>query len=149
MYYTMKRKSQKQLKDDCFQAYQKIKGTKMPPKTYRTKPFLDIDKTKSEAEVLKECLAWFKRKNIFVDRMNVGSGVLGAGGYRAYGIAGAGDIVGLLQNGRHLEVEVKRGKGGVLSIKQLKREADITKNNGIYLIVHSVAELEYYLKEVI
>ena len=121
----------------------------MQPDTRRTKPFLDIDKTKSEADVLKECLAWFKRNNIFVNRMNVGSGTLGAGGFRSYGIAGAGDIIGLLQNGRHLEVEVKAGKGGVMSIKQLKRETDITKNNGIYIIVHSVAELEYYLQEVI
>ncbi len=144
----MKQKTKKQLKADCFKAFQKMRGIKVPPKTHRTKPFLDVE-VKPESEVLKECLAWLKRKNIFADRMNVGSGVLGPGGYRTYGIVGAGDIVGLLQNGRHLEVECKAGKGGVMSVKQIKREKDIKKNNGVYVVVHSVAELEYFLKEVI
>ena len=145
----MKKKTKKELKADFFKAYQKTKGVKVAPKTRRTKPFLDIDLTKPEADVLKECLTWLKRKNIFVNRMNVGSGCLGQSGFRTYGIAGAGDILGLLQNGRHLEVECKEGKGGVLSAKQIKREADIKKNNGIYIVVHSVAELEYYLGDVI
>ena len=144
-----KKKTQKQLKADCFKAFQKMRGIKVAPDTRRTKPFLDIDVDKSEADVLKECLSWLKIHHIFVNRMNVGSGTLGAGGFHTYGIAGAGDIVGLLQNGRHLEVECKAGRGGVMSVKQLKREADITKNNGIYIVVHSVAELEYYLEDVI
>ena len=53
--------------------------------------------------------------------------------------------MGCLPNGRHFEVEVKRGRGGSLSSGQQKRKRKIMSNNGVYLIVHSVEELEKLL----
>ncbi len=99
----------------------------------------------SEAEVLKECLSWFRRRRIMCDRMNVGAGQLGMSGFRTYGIKGAGDILGLTQRGIHFEIEVKRGKGGVWSVAQQNRKEKIeATDEGIYLIVHGMVELEYY-----
>lgn len=109
-----------------------------------TKPAIPVDKTKSEAMVLKECISWLKRRRIVCDRMNVGAGQIGMSGFRTYGIKGAGDIIGLTQQGIHFEIEVKRGKGGVLSLNQHIRKEKILANGGIYLIIHGVAELEYY-----
>lgn len=96
-----------------------------------------------EAVVLKECLSWLRRRRIVCDRMNVGAGQIGISGFRTYGIKGAGDIIGLTQQGIHFEIEVKRGRGGVLSLNQQKRKEKILANGGIYLIIHGVIELEY------
>ncbi len=102
-----------------------------------------------EAQVLKDCLIWLTMKRILCNRNNVGSGQVGTSGFYSYGIKNAGDIVGLFSDGRHFEIEVKRGKGGRLSIGQQKRMKDIRKNNGIYLVIHGVQELQYYFTEYI
>ncbi len=100
-----------------------------------------------EKNVISGCLGWLKRHRIFCTRHDVGGGYLGAGtAYATYGIKGAGDIIGLLRNGRHLEIECKAGKGGRLSKSQQKRMHNIRDNNGIYLVVHGVEELEYKMK---
>lgn len=103
-----------------------------------------------EKEVVKGCLAWLKRHRIFCTRHDVGGGYLGAGtAYATYGIKGAGDIIGLLRNGRHFEIECKTGKGGRLSLNQQKRMHNIRDNNGIYLVVHGCEELAFYFKDLI
>ena len=96
-----------------------------------------------EADVLKQCISWLIRHNIFCDRHDSGAGDFGRG-YAIYGIRGAGDIIGLLPDGTHLEIECKKGKGGSMSKRQQKRMSDIRENNGIYLVVHGISELEYY-----
>ena len=96
-----------------------------------------------EKDVLKQCVSWLRRHRIFCSRHDVGSGDFGHG-YATYGIIGAGDIIGLLPDGTHLEIECKKGKGGSLSKGQQKRMKDIRENNGIYLVVHGISELEYY-----
>ena len=99
----------------------------------------------SEAAVLQECLEWLQKHNILVNRNNVGAGIMERdGGYYNYGIKNGGDIIGLRPDGIHLEIEVKRGRGGRLSAGQQQRWRDIEKNNGIYVVIHGVEELEYY-----
>lgn len=100
-----------------------------------------------EAYVVITCLAWLKRHRIFCTRHDVGGGYLGTGtAYATYGIKGAGDIIGLLRNGRHFEIECKAGKGGRLSKGQQKRMHNIRDNNGIYLVVHGCEELAYFMR---
>lgn len=96
-----------------------------------------------ERDVVKQCIGWLRRNRIFCNRHDVGSGDFGHG-YATYGIMGAGDIIGLLPDGTHLEIECKHGRGGSLSKGQQKRMKDIRENNGIYLVVHGISELEYY-----
>jgi len=109
-----------------------------------TKPVVMCDDI-PEKDVVKACTRWLVRHRIFANRHDVGGGYLGAGtAYATYGIRGAGDIIGLLPDGAHFEIECKRGKGGSLSKGQQKRMKDIRDNNGIYLVVHGVPELEYY-----
>ncbi|MCP4596228.1 hypothetical protein [Neptuniibacter sp.] len=97
----------------------------------------------TEREVVTDCIHWLTRYRIFANRHDVGAGNLGAG-YATYGIKGAGDIIGLLPDGTHLEIECKKGIGGRLSKGQQKRMEDIRRNNGIYLIIHGIPELAYY-----
>ena len=99
----------------------------------------------AESVVLEECIALLKRLRITANRMNNGKFDTGSG-FRQYGIKGAGDIVGLLPGGRHLEVECKRGCGGYLSPDQQERKRKIEESGGLYIIAHSSAELHYLIK---
>lgn len=102
-----------------------------------------------ENEVLKLCLKWLRKHGIVADRNNVGTGVMSVSGMYSYGIKGAGDIIGLLPNGRHFEIECKRGSGGRLSLVQQERMRMITKNNGLYFVVHGLTELRHYFGSLI
>lgn len=147
----MKRQTVAQKKADLAVAIRQIRdGTPVKRETRRdgsllTSPIIPVP-DKVEADVLSECLTWFKRKNILCDRNNTGSGTLGASGFYHYGIKNGGDIIGVLPNGIHFEVECKRGKGGSWSAGQQKRCQDIVSNNGLYFIVHGVEELEIYFR---
>ena len=109
-----------------------------------TKPTIPVP-DKPEAEVLAECLTWLKEHRIQAWRMNVGAGVLG-GTFAKFGIVGSADITGILPDGRRLEIEAKKGKGGWLSEEQLKYKKNIQENRGVYLIVHGLAELEVLME---
>ncbi len=109
-----------------------------------TKPIVDCGPC-TEREVVGVCIKWLTRHRIFANRHDVGSGYLGQGTARAtYGIKGAGDIIGLLPDGTHFELECKRGVGGRLSRGQQKRMENIRRNNGIYLVIHGIPEIEWY-----
>lgn len=109
-----------------------------------TKPVVPCEHL-PEKIVVTQCIRWLVRHRIFCNRHDAGSGYLGAGtAYATYGIKGAGDIIGLLPDGTHFEIECKRSQGGSLSKGQQKRMVNIRENNGIYLIVHGIPELEYY-----
>lgn len=147
----MKKQTKQQKFSDMFDAYKAIREGKKVERsgtkdgsitTHPVVPVLLL----SEAAVLKNCLKWLKVKGILCNRNNVGSGQMGESGFYSYGIKDAGDIVGLLPSGKHFEIECKRGKGGRLSVGQQKRMKDIRKNNGIYLVIHGIIELEYYYK---
>jgi len=97
-----------------------------------------------EREVLAQVLRWLKVHHIFHDRHDCGAGDFGHG-FASYGIKNAGDIIGILPGGRHLEIEVKRGKGGRLSKGQQDRARDVGLAGGLYIVVSGIPELEYYL----
>ena len=148
----VKKQTRQQKIGDLFTAYKCIKGNK-PVKRHGTKdgsipthPIIVVPEY-PESEVLKFCLVWLRKHGILCNRNNVGAGEMGASGYYSYGIRGAGDIIGLLSNGTHFEIECKAGKGGRLSLAQQKRMRNIRDNNGLYFVVHGIEELEYYFEE--
>jgi len=102
----------------------------------------------SESVVLAECLTWLRKHRIFCNRMNVGAGEMGTSGFHTYGIPGAGDIIGMLRNynGKHFEIECKKGSGGRLSLSQQRRMKKVRENGGLYFVVHGAEELAYYMK---
>ena len=148
----MKRRTKADKIGDCFTAFKCIKEGRPVKRSgakdgsIATHSVVPVDETKSEAEVLKECIAWLKRHGIMCDRNNVGAGIMGASGFHSYGIKNGGDIIGLFPNGAHFEVECKRGKGGRLSKGQQKRMEDVRGNEGYYYIVHGINELEHYFE---
>jgi len=149
-----KKRSKADKINDYFQAYKQIQRGE-PVKRHgaidgsiATHPIVDVPNV-LEKEVVKACMKWLMSKGIFHDRHETGAGDIAGKGYATYGIKYAGDIIGILPDGRHLELECKRGKGGRLSRGQQKRMADITNTNGVYLVVHGAEELEYYLESVI
>ena len=107
----------------------------------------DVKTDQPERDVLAECLSLLRKRGILANRLNNGS-FLTNSGYHYYGIPGAGDIVAVLPSGRHLEVECKAGRGGVLKANQQKRMRDVRRSNGLYFVVHSAVELEECLNEV-
>ncbi len=99
-----------------------------------------------ESDVVKDCMDWLKSHRIFYDRHDCGAGNVSGAGYATYGIKDSGDIHGILPSGVHFEIECKRGKGGRQSAGQQKRMVDVRATNGVYLVVHGVAELEFLMK---
>jgi len=96
-----------------------------------------------ESEVTDLCVSWLRKHGCTVDRLNNGAGLLeGSSTYRTYGIIGGGDFLGMLPDGRHLEVEFKKGKGGTLSSSQRKRMKRVRDGNGVYEVIHGVPECE-------
>jgi hypothetical protein len=98
-----------------------------------------------EREVLKQCLAWLRARRVFCDRHDCGSGP----GHARYGIKGAGDIIGILPDGTHFEVETKKSKGGRLSGDQQDRSGGVANAGGEYFIVHGIPEMEHYFEGLI
>lgn len=100
-----------------------------------------------ESVVTDDCNKWLTAERIMWDRNNTGMGDIdGSDRKFAYGIKGGGDIIGCMPSGRHLEIEYKRGKGGVLSEDQQKRQKECARVNAIYLIVHGLPELKHFMK---
>lgn len=128
----------------CIREGRKVKRNTNKDGSIPTKPFFSVE-PKLEKEVLAECLKWLRKRGCVADRMNVGTGRLGDGGVYRYGIAGAGDIIGILPDGRHFEIECKHGAGGRWSISQYRRKKKIECNNALYFIVHGVEELEHFM----
>ena len=143
----MKKRTKQEKFQDCFDAFKCVKAGKKVKRSMTkdgsiaTHPIIPVPDL-LESIVLKDCLNWLKKKRIFCNRHDSGAGDVSGAGYATYGIKGAGDIIGLLPNGRHFEIETKRGKGGRLSKGQQKRMKDIRANNGIYHVVHGISELE-------
>lgn len=106
-----------------------------------TKPTIPCEDV-LEKVVLSDCMGWLKKRRIVCDRNNVGMFTVPGSGMCRFGIKFGGDIMGCLPNGRHYEVECKRGRGGTLSVGQQGRRKKVLMNNGVYLVVHSVEELE-------
>jgi len=101
-----------------------------------------------EKVVAKDVTDYLKTQNYLkLKRMNVGAGYLNnREDYGSYGISGAGDLVGWIAGtGQHIEVELKRGHGGKLSWDQQTRMQDCWYGGAIFLVVHGVPELKYFV----
>lgn len=146
----MKRTKQQELGDQ-YTAYQAMLKGEKPKRSTRkdgslpTKPIVPCEDL-PETDVQKDCIAWLEAHGFLTDRCNTGAGDLG-GGFRHYGIVGAGDIQVIAPDGRHIDVECKKGKGGMWSASQQKRCKRIRKNNAVYMVVHGIEELEYRFKQ--
>ena len=144
----------KQTKAQRFQTIAKgvasIRRGETPKKLFRkdgsvaTKPCVPVDSTKSEAQVMEECIRWLRKHGIQASRMNVGFGSMGGKSQCTYGIVGGGDLFCILPFGRHLEVECKAGKGGVWKKSQQDRCNTVRRMSACYIVVHGVEELEHY-----
>ena len=147
----MKQRTKTQKLDDQYIAYQAMLAGEKPKRSTRkdgslpTKPIVPCEDL-HESAVLQDCLYWLRNHRFIADRMNTGAGDFG-GGFRHYGIIGAGDILAYAPNGRGIEIECKAGKGGTWGRTQQIRCKRIRKNNVVYMIVHGVEELEYRFKQ--
>lgn len=135
--------------NDLFNAYKCIKDGKPVKRigakdgsvsTHPVVPVLPFP----EKTVVAACISWLRKHHIFCNRHDSGTFQNIRGQWGSYGIRNSGDIHGILHTGIHFEIEAKRGKGGRLSAGQQKRLQDIGNNNGIYLVIHGIEELEYY-----
>jgi|CXWL01.1.fsa_nt_gi hypothetical protein len=104
--------------------------------------------TPLESEVLTACLQFLELKGIECWRQNQGAIPLPDGGFRKFnGRKGICDISGILDDGRRLEVEVKReGEDG--REEQWEFIDMINSKGGVACLVHSVEELEQDMKTV-
>ena len=142
--------TRKQKLDNCYEAYHHAKHGTRPTRKAKdgsipTRSVVPVPEL-PESDVLKECMIWLRCHRIFCDRHDCGGGNVSGAGYAIYGIKGGGDIMGILPDGRHLEIECKRGKGGRQSVGQQKRMADVRATNGVYLVCHGLAELGFLMK---
>lgn len=103
-------------------------------------------RTKHQPEdiVKNACLRWLKDHNIYAYRQNTGVAWFGDRPVR-YGTPGASDITGLMPDGRRLDIECKSARGTQSNL-QIQFEQNIKQNNGIYLLVRSVDDLEKGLR---
>lgn len=95
----------------------------------------------SEAYVVRKCLQYLIIRGIFAWRQNTGAAKIG-GRYVRFGIKGQPDILGIMPDGRFLGIECKRPSGGKQSESQKWFQSQILANNGVYLLVRSVAGLQ-------
>lgn len=126
---------------------QRVKRVGAKDGSIPTHPVVEVSPDKKEAQVLKECLLWLKKRRVFCSRNNVGAGRIDGGRFYSYGIKSGGDIMGYLPNGIGFEIECKKGSGGRQSEGQQKRMKKVRGTNALYFIVHGVEELKFYLGE--
>jgi len=129
---------------------EKVKRIGTKDGSIRTHAVVPVDPKKLEHEVLADCLSWLKKHHVMCNRHDAGTFQNERGQWGCYGIINSGDIHGMLKyDGRHFEIECKRGSGGRLSKGQQDRMRDVEDNSGLYFIVHGIEELEYYFKDLI
>ena len=129
----------------CMRENKKPKRSTNKDGSINTKPLFIVE-PQLEKDVLKECIVWLRKRGCVADRLDAGTARMDNGQIYRYGIIGAGDIIGVLPNGLHFEVECKRSIGGKWSISQQRRKKKIEHNNALYFIVHSLIELQHYFK---
>ena len=102
-------------------------------------------KSQPENKVVQACFQVLKAHGIFAWRNNTGCAWIGNRPIR-YGLPGSADILGLLPNGRFLAVECKSAKGTQSNVQKTFEE-NITRNNGIYVLVRDASKLEEVLRD--
>ena len=107
-----------------------------------------------ESVVTDECVEWMTRHGCNVKRLNNGAGQLmqkngKLSEFQQFGIKGGGDYIGMLPDGRHLEVEFKKGKGGTLSKAQVRQRKWVTSSGGVYVVAHGLPEIKIKLNPIL
>jgi len=125
----------------------KVKRVGAKDGSVKTHPVIPVNPKLLEREVLADCLFWLKRHHVFHNRHDSGSFQNERGQWGTYGIKGSGDIHGILKyhNGKHFEIECKRGSGGRQGKRQQDRMRDVRANDSLYFVVHGVEELEFLM----
>lgn len=103
----------------------------------------------SENQVVNACLRWLIMNGVFAWRNN-------SGGYKPensnryirYGFKGSPDIIGMTKKGVFLGIEAKFGSNSQ-SPSQRAFQAQAEKNNGLYLVVRSLDDLEAHRGEIL
>jgi len=151
-----KKRTVAQQKQDLFDAYKcitegrTVKRSIAKDGSIPTHPVVAVTQGLLESAVLKGCIEWLRARGVIADRNNTGFGdIAGTGKSYRYGIVDAGDIIGILPSGKHLEVECKKSNGGRLSEGQQKRMAKVRDAGGVYYVVHGTSELEFYMEDLI
>ncbi len=128
---------------------EKVKRIGAKDGSIRTHAVVHIANPQLERIVLIQCLEWLHGHHIFCQRHDAGTFQNERGQYGTYGMLGAGDIIGMLKyhNGKHFEIETKRGSGGTLNVGQQKRMKRVRDHGGLYFVVHGVQELEHFMGE--
>lgn len=112
-----------------------------------TKPLIPSMPWITETEVTTECVEWLRSHGCRMKRQNNGAGHLNnSPNYATYGIIGSADFTGMLPSGRRLEVEFKKGAGGVLSKDQIGYMEWTRAGGGVYVCIHGLAELKEKMK---
>lgn len=102
-----------------------------------TKPTIPCEDV-PESEVLKNVISLCSRMQVRVRRNNIGKFYID-GEWREFGIKYAADLIGNI-GPLYIEIECKRGKGGVWSKKQRNHAEKVRASGGTYIIVHSAEE---------
>jgi|WetSurMetagenome_2_1015567.scaffolds.fasta_scaffold439959_2 hypothetical protein len=102
-----------------------------------------------EGAVLAAILEYLKLRHVYAFRMNTGAGKLLDGArhtsrFVRFGFPGCSDILGILDDGRFLAIEVK-GPKGKATFEQLDFLAEIAKRGGVAFIAHSIEDVERHL----
>ncbi len=95
-------------------------------------------------DLVNECLEWLAIEGIFAWPNNTGA-LKTDNRFIKYGKIGSADILGIQSWGQHLEVECKIPPDYQKKPQEIHQRM-VEKNNGIYLLVHTVDELAMRLK---
>lgn len=98
--------------------------------------------TPLEADSLREVMQALKTHNLvaWCERQNTGAAKVG-GRFIKFGFKGCADILGQLKDGRFLAVEVKKPKGGKLSIEQAFFLERVRKHGGVSFVATSLHDV--------
>lgn len=105
--------------------------------------FTDVpDRTPEESVILARILEYVRRRrDVFVWRANTGVAFNSSGRPIRFGHVGQGDISGIINDGRRLEIEVKSNSGH-LSPEQIAFQNTIVRFGGVFIVARSVADVE-------
>jgi hypothetical protein len=97
-----------------------------------------------EGMVLASILEYLELRRIYAWRNNSGAVKVerkGGSGFVRFGKVGSADILGILDDGRFLAIEVK-SKDGRATLAQLQFLAEIAKRGGLAFVARSIEDVE-------
>lgn len=105
-----------------------------------------------ESEILRSILQYLKLRGVFAWRVNTGAmKIPGAPGKRErfirFGFPGVSDIIGILDDGRLLAVEVKSATGQATA-DQLIFLAEVAKRGGVAFVARSIEDVDTHIFQI-